>query len=327
MDLRNGDGITAEMVHYIIFVNFPESDFEPYEANPLYSLSPSFINHLLAVPAVTPTDRQQLLAIRLHVYEKNGCQIIERKNIQQSDFDVAEWFPNQTFKYFRELDEDCSFSITNKTSDLIVGTDKYYVTWLSKSNTKIHATGIHPSKTLLNIDSKRWALKFTSKTQYKIDGVGLRHEDCICMCITFQIESDYEKECFIISDSDSDTPTACRGLSYINDTLRIWGASTETKYFSVPLTNKRNKWWTVFVMWPATNEVSNGCYYINLNIHGEFSATNVEFVESITFLGTKNDQQKGFVGSIASLDVFRKKKEVELPQHLINLLINQQLVS
>ena len=331
MELGN-DTITPEIVKDILSANFSNKEIQPYESNPLYSLTPLYINTLLSVDGLQANDHTRLLSIRNYIYQINHLEIPE---VRKSEiFDTSVWFPTRTFNQFRKEIEDCSFVIHNTQYDLRTGQEGFYVAWLSKSDKGIHAIGEVPSKTVLNINESRFSLIFKNDTRYKIDGVGLRDsEKSVCMCITFYINSgDYKDERFIISDTFTDDVNDCRGISYINGILRIWGVANGKKYKSIELTNGVNNWWTVFIVWPSNDEsMYRGRYYIynssqEKKIHGNFVSSRIELEEDVILLGSKNTRQSSFNGSIANIDIFRKDANIKLPEHLIKLIVNEQKV-
>ncbi len=320
-----------DITGYIINCSFPKTDdvvYQPDEAIPLLWASNMLISQLLNTPNLKDGEKRVLLSVQLRIREKNGSQSIECGNCKGSDdyFDPAQWFPDKTYLAFQKEIEEASFLIADTQRDLDVGKGGYYVLWESRSDKKINAISVVPTKICVNISAERWALKFHSGTLYKIDGIGLRDSVGVCICLTFRIDSE-DREQYILSDYDPDERD-CRGVSSKNNTIRIWGVNNSDGYLTIDLPNIGQRWWTIFIEWTGADENHSGRFSINDSINGTFPTKPLlGLMGMTTYLGGKYGSDIGhFNGAFASLDIFRKKAPQKIPSHLIKLIIQKQFI-
>ena len=137
-------------------------------------------------------------------------------------------------------------------------------------------------------------------------------------------------EQFIIYDK-GDFDKASRGISYINNILRIWGVSNRQNHVDVNFADTRG-YATVFVEWPGTDVVnSRGRYFIingEKKSQGYFSTDkDIGLEGELTTIGGKiNELETGFKGVLASVDIFSKNTKLAVPSHLIELIMHKQLI-
>jgi hypothetical protein len=239
--------------------------------------------------------------------------------------DMCKWIPGIVLSEYRE-NESCCFLITDPSKDLEVSKAGAYVTWISRSTSKINAVAIHPSENVLHISENHDALVF-NKSLYKVKRVPLLpySPSYAAVCVTYQVEGDQDQT--ILSSYDPDNPEIpFREISASNKEIRIWGMKTKS-YVTIKHKTTKTDWTTVFVEWHSTI----GSFIINnREILGTFTCQPAREVEEETILvGGRFDCTHPLKGAISALDIYtvRRKEEDSIPDPLKNLIISSQLIN
>lgn len=320
--------LTAEIVNEIVEINFTSLDFQPNSSVPLLSASDQFISELLRTPSLPNDKKNTLLWVKNNKKTKGFCHQLVCED-ENEIFDSSEWLPKQTFTAFQKESELVSLYISGEKTELI-HQGGVYVKWISASDTKIDGEAIRAAKLTQNISVDRWGLVFDPRVQYKLDAP-LRTISTSCLCVTFQPDKPLLlKEQFIIYDK-GEFDKGSRGISYINDLLRIWGVSNRQNYIDVNFTETKSGYTTIFVEWPGEDTANIPGRYFIINrkkINGTFSPRrDIGLEGEVTTIGGKiNEEQSGFKGVIASVDIFSKDTKLPVPSHLIDLIMYKQLI-
>ena len=311
---------TPEMVTDLIQGSFRYVQFEPNSNIALLNASKGFIQMMVNTPNIKISDKSFLLSIFGKV--RAECSTHIHFNGIDKNMDASEWFPDKTFTAFQKEISEGSYYIHDQMEDLDVGVGGLYVTWKSKSDKNIDIVAVTGSKYCVNISVRKWALKFESRTLYKIEGISLRKKATVCMCITFRYEqTDGEQD--ILFDRRSRAGDSCRGISISGRNLRIWGSNNPLKYHSIRLKQNMD-WITVYIEWPKKASTP-GRYFICNDVSGEYDAAAFEESRNDTiYIGCGDPVRGGLKGSIASLDIFYKPSAViQVPKHLIELVMKK----
>jgi hypothetical protein len=316
--------ITGKIVSGIIETTFKNVEYQPEENMAILNISTPFIHQMLNTKDISDDDKRFLLSIKdklrlKSVYEASG-------NNESEDMDFSLWFPLKTYLSFQKEVEQCSFFIKDPNDDMKIGEGGYYVSWISRSNRKIDMTSLKPSKVCENITIDKWGLTFNGSNLYQINGIGIRNDDGVCICVSF-CTRDLDSETFIIYEGDDDT-LDIRGISIFKDELRIWGVNNRKNYISIAEIAK-NKYITLFIEYPALGENNPGRYFIDNSKEGTFNVRDFEGISSMDIhVGGRPGFKSGqFNGVIASLDIFYRKKSLRVPTHLINLILDRHMIS
>ena len=319
--------LTAEIAREIVKINFSSLEFQPNSAVPLLSATDQFINELLRTQSLENDTKSTLLWVKNNKKTERCCH--QFNNDEQSEiFDSSEWLPKQTYKAFQKESEVVSLYISGEKSELI-HQGGMYVKWVSASDAKIDCEAIRGAKLTQNISVDQWGLVFEPNVQYKVEAP-LRTISTTCLCVTFQVDKPLLlKEQFLIYDK-GDFDKASRGISFINNILRIWGVSNRQNHIDVNLPKTESGYTTVFIEWPgeAAGNIP-GRYFINgKKIQGSFSPRqDIGLEGELTTIGGKiNEVESGFKGVIASVDIFNKDTKLAVPSHLIDLIVYKQMI-
>ena len=319
--------ISGKIISVIIQASFQNSEYHPEENLALLNVSKPFIQEMLNASDISDKDKRFLLSIKDKLRLKSNEAYMIKTDSENMDF--SQWFPEKTYSYFQKEAEQCSFFITNPNDDLKIGQGSNYVSWVSLSNLKIDMTSVHPSKRCENITVNKWGLSFDGTNLYQIEGIGIRAEGSVCICMTFYVRDvKSQEEKFILYERDDETGNT-RGVSIFKKNLRIWGVNTIEKYCSISEVSK-DVWTTVFIEYPALGESNPGRYFIGKSKSGEFNIPDFEGIEDMHIYvggGTPELESSRFNGVLASLDIFYRNKNVKLPKHLIDLIINKHIIS
>ena len=263
---------------------------------------------------------------------------------------IVRWLPETALEQLRKIETVCLL-LTDLSKDVLVKEGKY-VTWISRSNSKLNAIAVHPSAKIVDIPNERHGLQFEDNL-YKVKGVKLSPTDdnaYACICITFHVEnysSDEETntadkgEQFLISNygPDSDDPTNFRGISIHDNNIRIWGVHNDANYISIPFEQKKFSMTKVFVQYRNCHNV--GSYVIidkTKTMHGVFVIKEPQMFEQEEFFIGGQSDKKGernkknilnpFRGCISALEVYivpePEGDEDGLPTILRDLMLNNQ---
>ena len=230
------------------------------------------MQQMLNAKDITGQDKRFLLSIKDILRFQNGEVCLIKDDSEIMDF--SQWFPLKTYSYFQKEAEEGSFFIFDPSKNMKIGEGGIYVSWTSLSNHKIDMTSISGSKICENITRNQWGLSFDGSNLYEIDGIGIRNEDSVCICMTFYTRDVESEEKFILYEHDDESGNT-RGISIFKHELRIWGASTIEKYHSINAVSK-NKWITIFIEYPALAELNLACYFIDKSKEGEFNIPDFE---------------------------------------------------
>ena len=92
----------------------------------------------------------------------------------------------------------------------------------------------------------------------------------VCTCVTFLAEGKNDQ--FIVHDLDPEN-VMFRGISASDGVIRIWGVKNESSHITIPYSNPKRKWITIFVRWPnIKDECQLGSYSINNEKFGTFES-------------------------------------------------------
>ena len=154
----------------------------------------------------------------------------------------------------------------------------------------------------------------------------MRNEDSVCICTTFYTRSTESEETFLLYEYDEETRNT-RGISLFKDEVRIWGVKDVKSYLSIKGVLK-DRYMTVFIEYPALGEINLGRYFINKSKSGTFNIPDFDGISSMhMYVGGRPGLKSSlFNGVIASLDIFYNKKDLKLPKHLINLILDQHII-
>ena len=147
-----------------------------------------------------------------------------------------------TLSQFHENEERCCLLITNPDKDLTAKHGQYLV-WKSRSKrNNENAISITASKKCTQIKENKWALTF-SKSLYIIQNMGITSDNCMTLCVTFQLSAKEENNTaqqYIFTDYDKPTSSKFRGLSPSKDEIRIHGVDNVLSYISIPHKPKKD---------------------------------------------------------------------------------------
>ena len=242
-------------------------------------------------------------------------------------FNICKWMPRFTLSQFRENEERCCLLINNPDKDL--GTRRgQYLVWKSRSKrNKRNALAITASKKCTLLKENKWALTF-SKSLYKINDTGITSNNCMTLCVTFQLSVEEENNAvntqqYIFTDYDETSPKF-RALSVSKEEIRIHGVDNELSYISIPHKPEKNAWTTVLIEWLGVEYHRQGIYTINNENSGVFIGNTPDMFEGDTmYLGGQHDGTKYLNGSISSFENIDSMEK--LPHNIINLIVQDQM--
>ena len=239
--------------------------------------------------------------------------------------DMCRWIPDLVLEQF-QTNETCCFKLTDPSTDLHKDKSGAYVTWISRSASKMNAVADDPSKQVLHISKEQNALVF-DKSLYYVDGIVVAPlaPSYVYMCVTFQVEGEHDQT--IVSNYDPANPHASfREISASNKEIRIWDAKTKTSYVPIEHKTKKNEWTTILVQWSD----HDGFYLVNgKEIVGAFTCKGVGFQSTGINIGGRYDGSRSLKGAISSFEIYvvGKTHDAVIPDSLMNLIISRQMIS
>ena len=236
--------------------------------------------------------------------------------------DISKFLPTFTLDQFQKDEERTCLLITDPTKDL----SGQYRRWYSRSVEKNDAISVNPSTSCKKIKDGLWALNFPAL--YEIDLVTLSSQDCIFICITFQIDQNKKDEQFVFNDFDQESVSGSRrGMSVLVNTIRIYGVDNEYNYIEPTFIIPKESWTTILVEYLSEKEKRKGSYVIingKDEIRGTFTCNKAPpDVLDVTFIGALEDNQKPMTGSICAIEIYDKKEKA--PDTLKELVMKGQM--
>ena len=246
----------------------------------------------------------------------------------ESGFNVlCKWMPNLALDGFRKEEDGC-FVLTDSATD-VKHDGKKITEWYSRSLKKFNLSAEEGKECtrLVTINEGHKALIF-DKCLYTSDDLALTPRiDCYTyICVTFSVEGDHDQE--IITDCHpSMTGIPFRGISATNKEVRIWGAKTSSKYFSIKHESTKGSYTTVFVEWKNFDDFRSLVYINGVEVYRVFLSeayTKYEEVFGIS-VGDRFDYSRTLKGGISALELYVESK-LRLPDVIKNLIISSQLI-
>ena len=167
----------------------------------------------------------------------------------KSGFDaLCKWMPDLALDGFRKEEVDC-FLLTDPNTDVKREGKKGITEWYSRFPAKMNAVA-EPGigcKRLVHIKDGHNALIFDNSLYTQDDIIIPPFTPCyVCICATLSVEG--ENVQIIVTEFDLDNPDIqFRGISATNKEVRIWGATTDSKYVPIKHESKKDSWTTVWV--------------------------------------------------------------------------------
>ena len=248
--------------------------------------------------------------------------------------DICRWLPASfVLEQFRKTEKAC-FLLTDEKRDVKEDVTKGYIEWISRSDEKINAIAVRPSKEILHISDHQGALVFDDSL-YKVKPMIISpslEDTYVSLCITYKFDGVANDQQWLVSDWER-KGTAFRGVSASDKEIRIWGiANSDKDYMPIEYTTKRNRWTTVFVEW-TTIEGNLGRFRVNdKEILGTFICKKPGWlIPELLSIGARLDGQWPFKGAISALEIYVKpevlsEEERGLPDALQNLIIHDQMI-
>ena len=148
---------------------------------------------------------------------------------------------------FRKEEVGCLL-LTDPNTDVKHEGKKGINEWYSRSPTKMSvvAESGKECRGLVHAKDGHNDLIFDNSLYKQDDIIITSFTPCyVCICATFSVESEHEQ--VIITAIDSDNPDVqFRGISSTNK-VRIWGATTDSKYVPIKDESKKGSWTTVWI--------------------------------------------------------------------------------
>ena len=245
----------------------------------------------------------------------------------ESGFNVlCKWMPNLALDGFRKEEDGC-FVLTDSATD-VKHDGKKITEWYSRSLKKFNLSAEEGKECtrLVTINEGHKALIF-DKCLYTSDDLALTPRiDCYTyICVTFSVEGDHDQE--IITDCHpSMTGIPFRGISATNKEVRIWGAKTSSKYFSIKHESTKGSWTTVMVEWKNFDDCRSWVYINGVEVHGVFTSVGIIREEQFGLsIGDRFDKSRTLTGGISALEIYIGYK-LRMPDILRNLIISSQLI-
>ena len=146
------------------------------------------------------------------------------------------------------------------------------------------------------------------------------------MCVTFRLQGDHEQT--ILTNYDPANPTQFNEISATNTEIYIW-RQKDAKSTHVIVRHMCRDWSTLFIEWFSTEKQIYGNYIINDDekTKGTFTFDQTGVHTSGIFVGRRANNTKFLTGAISGIEMYyTRRKEKELPNHLKQLIIQNQMV-
>ena len=136
-----------------------------------------------------------------------------------------------------------------------------------------------------------------------------------------------ESDQIIVTDFDPDNrDIQFRGISATSKEVRIWDATTDSKYISIKYESQKASWTTVWVEWKSFGDCQSLFYINGKEVQGVFSSQGTPPIEASGIsIGARSDGSRALKGCICALDIYVGNKG-RLPDVIRNLMISSQMV-
>ena len=159
--------------------------------------------------------------------------------------DICRWIPDLTLEQFQK-NETCCFQLTYPAKDLTKSAGGAYVSWISRSGSKMNAIQ-NPSKKVLHISKTHNALVFIKSLHEVKDVVLSPVKSYVSLCVKYLILGDEDQT--IVTNYDEDNPNLpFREISASNKEIWIWGAKNKSSYVPIEQQKKLLFLWNGRIM-------------------------------------------------------------------------------
>ena len=147
----------------------------------------------------------------------------------------------------------------------------------------------------------------------------------VCICAAFSVEGEHDQ--IIVTGFDPENPDVeFRGIFSTNNEVRIWGATTDSKYVPIIHESKKSSWTTVWVEWKIFCDCRSLFYINDAEVQGVFSSQGTPPIqESGISIGGRFDGSRSLRGSISALEIYGGSNS-RLPDVIRNLMISSQII-